>query len=120
MRILQRTKCFNTEIWDGIYSSFTRRKQAVESFHEETISTLTAAASPAGREVRRSIHRPGYANLTEEPVAHHGHDEHIDDSTESPNDNTSSDAKINLLLIKLTSRKSFIKCNNTSLLRGFK
>ncbi|KAG0162917.1 hypothetical protein DFQ30_001020, partial [Apophysomyces sp. BC1015] len=88
----QKSKRFNTEIWDEIYSSFTRRKQAVEAFHEEAISTLTAAASPAGREVRRLIHPPGDESLPAETVAHHGHDEHIDDSTESPNDDTPSDA----------------------------
>ncbi|KAF7720543.1 hypothetical protein EC973_007596, partial [Apophysomyces ossiformis] len=87
----QKSKHFNHKIWDEIYSSFTRRKQALEAFHEEAISTLTEAASPAGREVRRLFHPPD-ESLPTEPIAHHDHDEHIDDSTELPNDDTPSNA----------------------------
>ncbi|CEG76717.1 hypothetical protein RMATCC62417_11577 [Rhizopus microsporus] len=109
------------------------------NFREEGISMLTGATSPAGRQVHRLIHLPGDDSLPEETVAHHGHDEHINDSTESPNDDTLSDgipinspwsisspsARLSVsllapgqgrfLLIMLTSRVSFIKCNNTSL-----
>ncbi|ORE02351.1 hypothetical protein BCV72DRAFT_234775 [Rhizopus microsporus var. microsporus] len=62
------------------------------NFREEGISTLTAATSPASREVRRLIHPSGDDSLPVEPIAHHDHDEHINDSTESPNDDTPSDA----------------------------
>ncbi|ORZ03342.1 hypothetical protein BCR43DRAFT_510410 [Syncephalastrum racemosum] len=35
--------------------TFKRRKNAVDTFHEEAISTLTTAAQPAAREVRRLV-----------------------------------------------------------------
>ncbi|GAN11469.1 hypothetical protein MAM1_0619d11032 [Mucor ambiguus] len=45
-----RTKLCNTTVWNGIFNNFKRRKNAIDTFHKEAISTLTAA-----REVRRLI-----------------------------------------------------------------
>ncbi|CEG68935.1 hypothetical protein RMATCC62417_05093 [Rhizopus microsporus] len=55
-----RTKLCNTALWNDIFESFKRRKNAIDAFHEEAISTLTKAARPAAREVRQLI----------DPIAH--------------------------------------------------
>ncbi|CEP13528.1 hypothetical protein [Parasitella parasitica] len=50
-----RTKLCNTALWNDIFENFKRRKNAIDTFHEEAISTLTTAARPAAREVRQLI-----------------------------------------------------------------
>ncbi|KAI9276042.1 hypothetical protein BY458DRAFT_143541 [Sporodiniella umbellata] len=50
-----RTKLCNTALWNDIFKKFKRRKKAIDTFHEEAISTLTTAARPAAREVRQLI-----------------------------------------------------------------
>ncbi|KAG1152309.1 hypothetical protein G6F37_001433 [Rhizopus arrhizus] len=46
-----RTKLCNTALWNDIFENFKRRKNAIDTFHEEAISTFTTAA----REVRQLI-----------------------------------------------------------------
>lgn len=50
-----RTKLCNTALWNDIFENFKRRKNAIDTFHEEAISTLTTAARPAAREVRQLV-----------------------------------------------------------------
>ncbi|ORX62855.1 hypothetical protein DM01DRAFT_1007454 [Hesseltinella vesiculosa] len=48
---------FNADTWIAIYQSYTRRKQTQRAFHEEAISTLAVAATPAAREVQQLLRR---------------------------------------------------------------
>ncbi|KAG1049316.1 hypothetical protein G6F43_008349 [Rhizopus delemar] len=52
---LPKSKRFNAAIWSEIYSSFMRRKKAINAYYEEVIDILTTAATPAAAHVRQLI-----------------------------------------------------------------
>ncbi|CAO3616190.1 unnamed protein product [Mucor fragilis] len=62
-----KSKRFNTVIWSEIYSSFIRRKKAIDVYHEEAIDTLTTAATPAAAYVRQLI-APTNNNVSNSPI----------------------------------------------------
>ncbi|KAG2228953.1 hypothetical protein BDF21DRAFT_402576 [Thamnidium elegans] len=51
-----RTKLCNAALWNDIFENLNDEyKNAIDTFHEEAISTLTTATRPAAREVRQLI-----------------------------------------------------------------
>ncbi|KAI9361878.1 hypothetical protein BD770DRAFT_408356 [Pilaira anomala] len=50
-----KSKRFNTVVWGEIYSSFMRRKKAINVYHVEVIDTLTTAVTPTAAYVRQLI-----------------------------------------------------------------
>lgn len=77
-----KSKRFNTVIWSEIYSSFMRRKKAINVYHEEAIDTLTTAATPAAAYVRQLI-TPTNNNVSNSPIPPDGDE---NESTQGDND----------------------------------
>ncbi|RCH86844.1 hypothetical protein CU097_008518 [Rhizopus azygosporus] len=69
-----KSKRFSTVIWNDIYSSFIRRKKAINAYREEAIDTLTTAATPAAAYVRQLIN-PTNDNDSHNPIPPDGNEE---------------------------------------------